>query len=88
MSLIPSQVVQYAADAVDYEIALGAAASAYIPTSHVVGDLGTAWDYIRNGNYLVIAVEDRRQMPCFTMNVVGHFILPVLHRFTQRLLTP
>ncbi|KLU63523.1 hypothetical protein CEB3_c01000 [Peptococcaceae bacterium CEB3] len=56
MPLTTSQVVLYAADTVDYEIALGAAASAYIPISNVIGDFATAWNDVASGNYLVIAV--------------------------------
>ncbi len=56
MPLSTSQVILYAADTVDYEIALAAAASAYIPISNVIGDFATAYNYVASGNYLVIAV--------------------------------
>ncbi|KLU62622.1 hypothetical protein CEB3_c10450 [Peptococcaceae bacterium CEB3] len=56
MPLSTSQVILYAADTVDYELALGAAASAYIPISNVIGDFATAWNDVASGNYLVIAV--------------------------------
>lgn len=56
MPLSASQVILYAADEVDYKIALAAAASAYIPISNVIGDFAAAYKEVASGNYLVIAV--------------------------------
>ncbi len=56
MPLSTSQVVLYAADTVDYELALGAASAANIPNYNVIGDFATAWNLVGSGNYLVIAV--------------------------------
>jgi hypothetical protein len=56
MSLASSQVLLYAANEIDYQIALSAAVIAGIPSQNVIGDFQTAWWYVVNGNYLVIAV--------------------------------
>lgn len=56
MALSPSQVILYAADSSDFDIALGAAALAGIPADNVTGDFYSAWNYTANGAYLVIAV--------------------------------
>ena len=56
MALSPSQVILYAADSADYDIALGAAAVAQIPVGNVVGDFSAAWNFTASGNHLVIAV--------------------------------
>ncbi|KLU62623.1 hypothetical protein CEB3_c10460 [Peptococcaceae bacterium CEB3] len=56
MPLSPSQVILYAADSVDYEVALAAAASAGIVATNVIGDFPTVWNLVASGSYLVIAV--------------------------------
>ena len=56
MAISASRVVLYAADTVDYELAIGVAATANIPNYNVIGDFATAWNLVKSGNYLVIAV--------------------------------
>ncbi len=56
MALSPSQVILYAADSADYDIALGASALAGIPIDNVTGDFYAAWTYAASGAYLVIAI--------------------------------
>lgn len=56
MALLPSQVILYAADPVDYQIAMGAAAAADIPMSQIVGSFYDAWNFVSSGRYNVIAV--------------------------------
>lgn len=56
MTVPASQVILYAADLVDYSIALTAAACAGIPVANVVGNFSQAWTDTASGTYLVMAV--------------------------------
>lgn len=56
MTLSPGDVIIYAADTVDYEIALAAAAVALIDAKNVSGNYSAVWTSVASGSKLVIAV--------------------------------
>ncbi|GMA49246.1 hypothetical protein GCM10025857_06030 [Alicyclobacillus contaminans] len=56
MSLTGNQILLYAADPVDYRIALGAAGVAGIPAQRVTGNFVQAWTAVASGSTCVIAV--------------------------------
>ena len=56
MAVSPSKIMFYVANPSEYGIAAGAAHIARIPRSNIVGNFFIAWQMIRSGKYLVIAV--------------------------------
>jgi hypothetical protein len=56
LPLKPSEVILYAAVPLDYQMALGAAGLAGIPTGNVTTDFQKAWGFVSAGSHLVLAV--------------------------------
>lgn len=56
MAVQPQDIIFYAADPGDYQIALAAAATAGVPFTNVSGNFYNLWSSVASGLYLVIAV--------------------------------
>ena len=63
MAVPPQDIIFYAADPGDYQIALAAAATVGVPFTNVSGSFYNIWSSVVGGLYLVIAVGLERNWP-------------------------
>lgn len=56
MALAGPEIILYAADSIDYQLAVGMAALVNLPAQQVTGQFTAAWLMVASGQYLVLAV--------------------------------